>query len=336
MTRRGGWRPSPEMPAGRPARARPGDPGRPAGIRPPERDKRTRRVDRPQHLHRNILTPALSESKGAFSPAAQLYTVRRWNPEERHDRSALLACCRPRRCANDDGDISGLITDPQKAALNGRHRSRDEHGNGTHAREPRADQSGVYRLAGLQIGTYEVVAVLPGLRSYTARVQLNIGRDVTLDIDDAGRGPRGRCHGPGRRSARLHPLVGRRRSRRSGPHSGAAAERTAVRQPRGDRPRRRTRVPFGLHQVGPVQSADQRRQRPQHQLHRRRWRQQRRHRRRPAAAVSARSDPGIHGAHAALRRRVRPQQRRRAECGDEERHEPASRQLVHAGARRRR
>ena len=109
-----------------------------------------------------------------------------------------------------------------------------------------------------------------------------------------------------------------------------AAQRPAVREPGGDDPRRRPRLPLGSDQELAVLAADQRRQRPQRQLPDRRRRQQRRHRRRAAAEVPARGDPGVQLRHAALQGRVRPQQRRRDEHRHQERHQRAARQLLHA------
>ena len=79
------------------------------------------------------------------------------------------------------GDVSGIIVDAQKAPLNGVtvHATNTDTGV---TRDAQSDKSGVYRLPGLQIGSYQVVATLPGMRSYSARVVLNVGRDVTLDI----------------------------------------------------------------------------------------------------------------------------------------------------------
>src|SRR5688572_8495038 len=94
---------------------------------------------------------------------------------------ALILIAGPAAAQTTTSDISGLITDPQKAALSDVTVVATNTETGL-TRETRSHGSGVYRLAGLPIGTYEVVAMLPGLRSYTARVQLNIGRDVTLDI----------------------------------------------------------------------------------------------------------------------------------------------------------
>src|SRR5262245_3373397 len=79
------------------------------------------------------------------------------------------------------GDVSGIIVDAQKAPLSGVtvHATNTDTGA---TRDAQSDKSGVYRLPGLQIGTYQVVATLPGMQSYSARVVLNVGRDVRLDI----------------------------------------------------------------------------------------------------------------------------------------------------------
>ena len=83
--------------------------------------------------------------------------------------------------AQTTGDIAGRVTDAQGAALNGvTVRARNaETGIG---RETHSDGGG-YRLAGLPIGTYEVVAESQGMRRFTnPAVVLNIGRNVALDI----------------------------------------------------------------------------------------------------------------------------------------------------------
>ena len=116
---------------------------------------------------------------------------------------------------------------------------------------------------------------------------------------------------------------GRRRGHR--PHREPAAERPAVREPRGDDSRRGPRLPLGPDQEHAVLAADQRRQRPQRQLPDRRRRQQRRHRRRPAAEVPARGDPGVQLRHLALEGGERPQQRRRDEHRHQERHQRPAR-----------
>ena len=114
------------------------------------------------------------------------------------------------------------------------------------------------------------------------------------------------------------------------PRREPAAERAAVRQPRGHDSRRRPRLPRRPDQEHAVLAADQRRQRPQRELPDRRRRQQRRHRRRPAAALPARGDPGVQLPDLALQGRVRPQQRRRDEHRHQERHQRLSRQRLRA------
>ena len=137
-------------------------------------------------------------------------------------------------------------------------------------------------------------------------------------------------HRQRRNAAHRDELVLGRRRRRHQPDREPAAQRPAVRQPRGDDSRRRPRHPLRPDEELAVLAADQRRQRPQRQLPDRRRRQQRRHGRRPAAALPARGDPGVQLRHAAVQGRVRPQQRRRDEHRDQERHEQLPRQLVHA------
>ena len=131
-------------------------------------------------------------------------------------------------------------------------------------------------------------------------------------------------------AAGRHHLVGRRRRRRHAPRREPAAERPAVRQPRGHDSGRRPRLPRRPDQEHAVLAADQRRQRPQRQLPDRRRRQQRRHRRRPAAALPARGDPGVQLPDLALQGGVRPQQRRRDEHRHQERHQRLPRQLLRA------
>ena len=95
---------------------------------------------------------------------------------------ALIVLVSPAAAQTTTSDISGIITDPQGAAVNGvaiRARNADT----GFERETATDQTGTYRLAGLPAGTYEVTAEGQGFRAYSAPgVTLSIGRDRTLDI----------------------------------------------------------------------------------------------------------------------------------------------------------
>ena len=95
---------------------------------------------------------------------------------------SLLALASLAAAQTTTSDISGIITDPQGAAVNG-VAVRARNAATGFARETATDQTGTYRLAGLPAGTYEVSAEAPGFRAYnTPAVTLSIGRDLTLDI----------------------------------------------------------------------------------------------------------------------------------------------------------
>jgi outer membrane receptor protein involved in Fe transport len=95
---------------------------------------------------------------------------------------ALLLVAGPAVPQTTTGVISGLITDTQEAPLNGVTIRATNTATGL-TREAQSGPSGVYSLAGLEVGTYEVIARLTGLQTYTARaVVLSIGRNITLDI----------------------------------------------------------------------------------------------------------------------------------------------------------
>ena len=147
------------------------------------------------------------------------------------------------------------------------------------------------------------------------------------------------CIGPGNgygqrgHTAHRDELVVGRRRRRCPSHREPAAQRPAVRQSRRDHPRRRPGIPFRPDQELAVLAADRRRQRPERQLSDRWRRQQRRHRWGAAATVPARSHPGIQLRHAALQGGIWPEQRRRDEHRDQERHQHLQRQRVLALSR---
>lgn len=78
--------------------------------------------------------------------------------------------------------ISGIVTDGQRATPTG-VTVRVRHTETRFTRSAVTDRGGAYRLAGLPIGSYELVAELAGFRRFTAGgLTVNAGRDVALDI----------------------------------------------------------------------------------------------------------------------------------------------------------
>jgi outer membrane receptor protein involved in Fe transport len=95
---------------------------------------------------------------------------------------AMILRAAPAGTQTTTGDITGRATDAQKAPLNGVTVRATNTATGT-TRDAKSDRTGIYRLAGLQIGTYDVVAEFAGMRSFRASgVVVNIGVDVPLDI----------------------------------------------------------------------------------------------------------------------------------------------------------
>jgi hypothetical protein len=95
---------------------------------------------------------------------------------------ALIAIAGPVRAQTTTASISGIVTDPLHAAVQGVAVSARNADTGFE-RKADSDQTGTYRLAGLPAGTYEVVAEGQGFRTFRAPVvTVNIGRDVVLDI----------------------------------------------------------------------------------------------------------------------------------------------------------
>src|SRR5262245_14142512 len=83
--------------------------------------------------------------------------------------------------AQTTGDITGRVTDAQGVALNG-VTVRAQNAETGVKRDTQSDR-GIYRLAGLPIGTYQVIAEAQGMRPFTeSGVILNVGRNVALDI----------------------------------------------------------------------------------------------------------------------------------------------------------
>ena len=80
------------------------------------------------------------------------------------------------------GDISGRIEDAQGSPMVGVVVRATNTETGV-ARETHSDRNGVYRLAGLQVGTYDVVGTATGMRTFrSSGIVMNIGRDVPLSF----------------------------------------------------------------------------------------------------------------------------------------------------------
>ena len=248
----------------------------------------------------------------------------------------FAAAAAPATAQQTTGNIVGRVADEQKGA----HPRRDGHrprGPTGFVRTDVTDGEGVYRLMAMPVGTYDVRAELPASPSSTARASSSTSaQTVTLDVllklakvsetvTVTGETPLIETSS----SASVGGVVEVGRIEKM-PLNGRQFANLAATIPG---------VGLGFHsdpdQEHAVLAADQRRQRPQHQLPDRRRRQQRRHGRRPAAALPARGHPGVQLRHLALQGRVRPQQRRRDEHRDQERHQRPARQLLHDVPRQR-
>ena len=95
--------------------------------------------------------------------------------------AVLILLAGPAAAQTTTGVISGLITHTQGAALDGvTIRARNTE---TGIKHSTRSNRGIYRLVGLPVGTYEVVAELNGMRSSTTSgIVLNIGSDVPLNV----------------------------------------------------------------------------------------------------------------------------------------------------------
>ncbi len=94
----------------------------------------------------------------------------------------LLLAAVPAAAQTTTAGISGLVTDPQGGPLSG-VTVRAQKGDTGFVREVGTDQAGSYRLAGLPVGTYDVIAEFAGMRPYTASaVTLSVGLDVGVNI----------------------------------------------------------------------------------------------------------------------------------------------------------
>src|SRR6185295_18415922 len=86
------------------------------------------------------------------------------------------------------GNIQGRIVDAQKAAIPGVTVTAKNAATGYNRSEV-TDSEGVYRLASLPLGTYEVRAELSGFAPYVNKsVEVNVGQttDVNVDLKVAG------------------------------------------------------------------------------------------------------------------------------------------------------
>src|SRR5262245_29856042 len=108
--------------------------------------------------------------------------------------AALIAACAmtlagsPAAAQQTTGNIQGRIIDAQKAAVPGVTVTAKNTATG-YSRSEVTDSEGLYRLASLPLGTYELRAELSGFASYLNKtVEVNVGQttDVNVDLKVAG------------------------------------------------------------------------------------------------------------------------------------------------------
>src|SRR5215471_13690926 len=108
--------------------------------------------------------------------------------------TALIAVCAialassPASAQQTTGNIQGVVTDAQKAAVPGVTVTAKNAATG-YTRSEVTDSEGAYRLTSLPIGTYEVHAELSGFTPFTNKsVEVNVGQttDVNVDLKVAG------------------------------------------------------------------------------------------------------------------------------------------------------
>src|SRR5689334_15491509 len=81
----------------------------------------------------------------------------------------------PAAAQQTTGNIQGRIVDAQKAAVPGVTVTAKNAATG-YSRSEVTDTEGVYRLASLPLGTYELRAELSGFTPYTNKVEVNVGQ----------------------------------------------------------------------------------------------------------------------------------------------------------------
>jgi hypothetical protein len=95
---------------------------------------------------------------------------------------ALLALATPAAAQQTTGSIAGRVIDDQGAAISDATVAARSIGTGF-ARSVSSDESGLYRLAGLPVGTYEVSAERTGLTRFEREdIVVNIARTTDVDI----------------------------------------------------------------------------------------------------------------------------------------------------------
>src|SRR5687768_12940003 len=92
---------------------------------------------------------------------------------------ALLAL--PTGAQTTTGSISGQITDAQGGVIPGATVQAVSPDTGF-VRVATSDEAGVYRLAALPVGSYNVTAELAGFRPFVGTSVVNIGRTITVDM----------------------------------------------------------------------------------------------------------------------------------------------------------
>ena len=165
--------------------------------------------------------------------------------------SSLLACLcvllafgAPARAQQTTGTIAGRLVDAQGAAVPGVTVTGATSRPGF-VRTGVTDGEGIYRLTALPVGTYDLTAELQGFTKIESKgIVVNVGQTLDIDMTLKLATVQETITVNARDAAHRDQLVVGRRRRRRQPHREPAAQRPAVRQPGGDHPRRRPRLPL--------------------------------------------------------------------------------------------
>jgi hypothetical protein len=94
----------------------------------------------------------------------------------------LLAAGLPAAAQSNYAEVAGAIKDSQHHSMPGAHVHLTALGTGAQ-REVVSNEAGLYEMAGLQPGAYELAVDAKGFRKSAQNVQLEVGQHATLDIE---------------------------------------------------------------------------------------------------------------------------------------------------------
>ena len=95
---------------------------------------------------------------------------------------AILVCAFSQLCAQQNSEITGLVTDPSGNVIVGAKVTITESSTG-YTRTATTDSTGLFTFPGLNVGTYSLQVTATGFQNYTSNgIVLNVSRTLREDV----------------------------------------------------------------------------------------------------------------------------------------------------------